>query len=51
MQDDTNVSLEKSSNIVQPRQKDYILSKDLTTLSNRDLLDLKSRQQKLLENK
>jgi hypothetical protein len=33
------------------KNKDYVLDKDLTKLSVRELLDLKSRQAKLLENK
>lgn len=33
------------------KTKEYALGKDLTKLSKRELLDLKSRQQKLLENK
>lgn len=33
------------------KTKEYALGKDLTKLSRRELLDLKSRQQKLLENK
>lgn len=33
------------------KQKEYELSKDLTKLSRRELLDLKERQSKLLENK
>lgn len=32
-------------------QKEFILNKDLTKLSIRELLDLKSRQLKLLEKK
>lgn len=33
------------------KQKEYELQKDLTKLSRRELLDLKERQSKLLENK
>lgn len=33
------------------RPKDHALNKDLSKLSMRELLDLKSRQLKLLENK
>lgn len=33
------------------KTKEYALGKDLTKLSRRELLDLKSRQEKLLENK
>jgi hypothetical protein len=33
------------------KQKEYELNKDLTKLTRRELLDLKERQWKLLENK
>jgi hypothetical protein len=34
-----------------PQRKDHALNQDLTKLSRRELLDLKTRQLKLLENK